>query len=605
MTKWNIKISSSGSELVAKNHEATRNTMAVAAVAAAANNPPGKKASAIDDGPVTTTKALLVQIFAPRKFSARNSPAEGTATTTSAASKKHPPAIQEEVEETTVPSRAISFAESEDTSPATATAASGDSAAGVATDDPTEDSQEVTPEEAAAVAPAPSDDKDEQLVAIIDVEELLRICFSRLAVEWHLLSIPTYTMVQQLKMNDDNDDDESTSVHYTIEEDNHDSEETNDDDDNDNDWMQVSVMVRPASLELILDRLDRIGVGTNCGTLTVIQTELCRTASPAAHNVPETNQKEEKPAKPLSKKEKKLLQQQQASAATTPEGSVVQDDAVVQEERAIEAARAEWKNAATRLRIEQVREQIVEQASFSFDFIALLVVASILAGIGLMTDNTVVIVASMLVSPIMGPVLGLTFGTRIQDWKLVATSFLHECLALIICVVIGAFVGLCASFTNMARDDWPTQEMLSRGEGYGLLTGVAIAIPSGMGVCLSILGGNTSSLVGVAISASLLPPAVNTGVCLIYAFLVATGAVDGQDGNQSGREFAEIGGISFALTVINILCIWLSGLVMFEIKEVAPAENKNAFWAKDLKIARTETSKKPIDLSNRLNGDQQ
>ena len=42
-----------------------------------------------------------------------------------------------------------------------------------------------------------------------------------------------------------------------------------------------------------------------------------------------------------------------------------------------------------------------------------------------------------------------------------------------------------------------------------LWVGVLIAVPSGAGVALSILGGNTGSLVGVAISASLLPPAVN------------------------------------------------------------------------------------------------
>lgn len=42
-----------------------------------------------------------------------------------------------------------------------------------------------------------------------------------------------------------------------------------------------------------------------------------------------------------------------------------------------------------------------------------------------------------------------------------------------------------------------------------LWVGVMIALPSGAGVALSILGGNTGSLVGVAISASLLPPAVN------------------------------------------------------------------------------------------------
>jgi len=34
-------------------------------------------------------------------------------------------------------------------------------------------------------------------------------------------------------------------------------------------------------------------------------------------------------------------------------------------------------------------------------------------------------------------------------------------------------------------------------------------VPSGAGVALSVLGGNAGSLVGVAISASLLPPACN------------------------------------------------------------------------------------------------
>ena len=54
------------------------------------------------------------------------------------------------------------------------------------------------------------------------------------------------------------------------------------------------------------------------------------------------------------------------------------------------------------------------------------------------------------------------------------------------------------------------------GQIRGLLVGLTIAIPSGIGV-VSTLGNNTSSLVGVAISASLLPPAVNTGMLgLLY-----------------------------------------------------------------------------------------
>jgi uncharacterized membrane protein len=42
-----------------------------------------------------------------------------------------------------------------------------------------------------------------------------------------------------------------------------------------------------------------------------------------------------------------------------------------------------------------------------------------------------------------------------------------------------------------------------------VLVGILIALPSGAAVAIAILGENTGSLVGVAISASLLPPAVN------------------------------------------------------------------------------------------------
>ncbi len=61
-------------------------------------------------------------------------------------------------------------------------------------------------------------------------------------------------------------------------------------------------------------------------------------------------------------------------------------------------------------------------------------------------------------------------------------------------------------FTTFAETKWgnstsfPTSEMKSRGDVKRLWVGVLIALPSGAGVALSVLGGNTGSLVGVAIS---------------------------------------------------------------------------------------------------------
>ena len=48
---------------------------------------------------------------------------------------------------------------------------------------------------------------------------------------------------------------------------------------------------------------------------------------------------------------------------------------------------------------------------------------------------------------------------------------------------------------------------VSRGTPTNLYAGIAIAFFSGLGVALSVIDDQTSSLVGVAISASLLPPA--------------------------------------------------------------------------------------------------
>jgi uncharacterized membrane protein len=52
-----------------------------------------------------------------------------------------------------------------------------------------------------------------------------------------------------------------------------------------------------------------------------------------------------------------------------------------------------------------------------------------------------------------------------------------------------------------------------------LWVGLLVAIPSGAAVAIGILVDNTASLVGVAISASLLPPAVNA-VCITFCIFL-------------------------------------------------------------------------------------
>lgn len=92
---------------------------------------------------------------------------------------------------------------------------------------------------------------------------------------------------------------------------------------------------------------------------------------------------------------------------------------------------------------------------------------------------------------------------------------------------------------------------------------------------------NTIKQVGVAISASLLPPAVNSGIILIswYFKNENTKLFLGSQGDWAYYAFVSLG-----LTLVNILMIWISSILMFRMKEVLPIK-KSHFWS-DLGIAR-------------------
>ncbi len=69
-----------------------------------------------------------------------------------------------------------------------------------------------------------------------------------------------------------------------------------------------------------------------------------------------------------------------------------------------------------------------------------------------------------------------------------------------------------------------------------MIIGFAVAMPSGAAVALSVLANNSSSLVGVAISASLLPPAVNCGILWGFAAVVSAKPSDHLDGEEKGKR---------------------------------------------------------------------
>lgn len=138
---------------------------------------------------------------------------------------------------------------------------------------------------------------------------------------------------------------------------------------------------------------------------------------------------------------------------------------------------------------------------------------------------------------------------------MVRIAFLTEVLSLTACIIIGVITAGCMKTLPIAEADWPTEEMMSRGTMTTFFCGIPIAFFSGLGVAVGLLDSQTNSLVGVAISASLLPPAVNAGMLWITH-------------DPADEPLANEGTLSLALTLMNIGVIIIASMFMFRLKEV-------------------------------------
>lgn len=207
----------------------------------------------------------------------------------------------------------------------------------------------------------------------------------------------------------------------------------------------------------------------------------------------------------------------------------------------------------------------------------------------------------MLISPLMGPIIAATFGTVIKDTQLGILGVTNELIGIFMATFVGFIFGFlfCSIDSRYAIGQGISQEMYSRCNMHALIVGILIALPSGAAVAIAILGENVGSLVGVAISASLLPPAVNAGLLWALSCVYMTFRSDGTKYNtliktslfseHQSVELAVMGLISMCVTLTNCVCIYLMGVTFLKIKEVAPlstSDEQRQFWKHDIKIAR-------------------
>lgn len=153
---------------------------------------------------------------------------------------------------------------------------------------------------------------------------------------------------------------------------------------------------------------------------------------------------------------------------------------------------------------EKVLENITANISFRGSNLWILACAIIIASVGLNVNSTAVIIGAMLISPLMGPILGAGFALGTYNFSLLRKSFKNLLIATIVSLLVSTFYFYISPFKDVQS------ELLSRTSPN--IYDVLIAFFGGLvGVIAITRVEKGNPIPGVAIATALMPPLCTAG----------------------------------------------------------------------------------------------
>ena len=196
------------------------------------------------------------------------------------------------------------------------------------------------------------------------------------------------------------------------------------------------------------------------------------------------------------------------------EGSIAMEDIDSQiSEAAVNAEKAASGLPTDAVVWEEVESRTSENVELSGSFLAFMVVATLIAAVGILTDQLILIIGAMVVGPEFGPLAGLCVALVHRRADLVKRS--------LTALAVGFPVAITASFlftlildatglipSDFAQEDHPFTEFISEPGHFTVI----VAALAGVAGVLSLTSAKSGALVGVLISVTTIPAAANIGV---------------------------------------------------------------------------------------------
>ena len=197
---------------------------------------------------------------------------------------------------------------------------------------------------------------------------------------------------------------------------------------------------------------------------------------------------------------------------------------------------------------EEVEAHTSESAELSFSFIAFMVLATLIAAVGILTDSQILIIGAMVVGPEFGPLAGLCVALVERRLDFARRSATALVVGFPIAIAITLLVVLILRAAGPAPDaiaaqGRPATFFIAHPGTFSVL----VALLAGVAGLLSLTTAKSGALLGVLISVTTIPAAANVGVATAYA------------------DWSEFRG-ALAQLCINLTCIVLGGVATLAVQ---------------------------------------
>lgn len=191
--------------------------------------------------------------------------------------------------------------------------------------------------------------------------------------------------------------------------------------------------------------------------------------------------------------------------------------------------------------------KLMESSTPNFDFFYLTGLSILMATLGLIVDSPSIVIGSMLIAPLLYPILGVALGLVMSNSVVLGRSM----VTLLKAMAIGLFISVIAAI--LLGDGNATGEILARTEPS--LIHFLVAVVAGAAVSFALAQPEWSeTLPGIAISVALIPPlaAVGTGIAYLDLFIIKGSVV---------------------LLLVNLFGIMFAAMVSFSLMNLYEKQN--------------------------------